>query len=329
MAAGTAAGTNVKNDVTVSYSVGGVAQTDKQASDTFTVDRKINLNVAELDAITTQVSPGQTDAVTAFTVTNTSNQTLDFAVVASQQTGGTAKHGRTDNFDVTNLRVFVDTNNNGTYEPAIDTRTFIDELAADASRVVFVLGDVANTRINGDVAGVILTATGREGGTTGTLGIALVQSTGANTAGVDTVFADGAGKTDTARDASFSSDDDYTVSAANLSVVKFSRIVSDPLNNTTNPKAIPGAVIEYCIGVANAASSAQANNVKITDTLPIGITFDTAFGVKINGTYTAGTPGSCTEGTGTGTYTGNTVSGTLNNIAGGGTSSLLFRATVN
>ena len=328
MAAGTTAGTSIKNDVTVSYSVGGVAQTDKQASDTFTVDRKINLSVVELDGVTTQVSPGQTAAVTAFTVTNTSNQTLDFAVAASQLVGGTAKHNGTDNFDVSNLQVFVDTNGNNIYDPGVDTATFIDELAADASRTVFILGDIANTRVTGDVAGVVLTATAREGGTIGTQGAVVTQTAGANTAGVDTVFADIAGKTDAARDGKFSSDDDYTVAAANLTVVKFSKIISDPFNNTTNPKAIPGAIIEYCIGVANATGSAPATNLNISDTLPTGITYLTSFGVKTNGTYTAASS-TCSAGTGSGTFSGGTVSGTLNDVPGGGTNSLVFRATVN
>lgn len=42
-----------------------------------------------------------------------------------------------------------------------------------------------------------------------------------------------------------------------LSVTKVSTILSDPVNNTSNPKAIPGALIEYLITVSNTGSVAS------------------------------------------------------------------------
>src|SRR6186713_550227 len=79
-AAGTTAGSTITNNVTVNYQVGGVGQTASTASNTFTVDRKINVTVADVNALTTTVSPGQLAAVTAYTVTNLSNAPLDFAL---------------------------------------------------------------------------------------------------------------------------------------------------------------------------------------------------------------------------------------------------------
>src|SRR5688500_15529075 len=101
MAAGTDSGTTITNTVSVDFQVGGVDQNQVTASDSFTVDRKINLTVAEVGSATTNVSPGQQAAVTAFTVTNVSNAPLDLALAATQMSGGTAAHGGTDNFDVT------------------------------------------------------------------------------------------------------------------------------------------------------------------------------------------------------------------------------------
>src|SRR3546814_13991767 len=69
---------------------------------------------------------------------------------------------------------------------------------------------------------------------------------------------------DAARDGSHSDNDDYTVQTATLAVTKTSRIISDPVNATSNPKLIPGAVIEYCIAVANNGSAA-ATSVVITE----------------------------------------------------------------
>lgn len=327
-AAGTTAGSTITNTATVNYQVGGISQNAATASDTLTVDRKVNLTVAEVGTITTTVTPGETAAVTTFIVTNTSNAALDFALSAFQQSGGTAAHGGTDSFDVTGLRLYVDTNENGVYDAGTDLEvTFLDEIAADASRTVFAVADVPLGLDNGSVAGVTLTATGREAGTTGTQGAALTETVGANTAGMDTVFADGAGVTDASRDAAFSDDDDYTVSAATLSLIKSSTIISDPLNGTTDPKFIPGAVIQYCIAVTNAASSAEATSVAIADPLPGGIMYDSAYGIKLNGSVESGV---CqTDGAAGGSFGSNTVSGTLASVPGGSTKTLLFRATIN
>jgi hypothetical protein len=69
---------------------------------------------------------------------------------------------------------------------------------------------------NGDVAAVTLTATAREDDNGAALGSALTEAT-ANTAGVDTVFADAAGVADGLRDAAFSATDDYIVVTATIS----------------------------------------------------------------------------------------------------------------
>lgn len=331
-AAGTIAGSTITNNVSVAFQVGGISQTAATASDTLTVDRRINLTVSEVGTITTTVTPGSTNQVTAFTVTNTSNAPLDFALGAAQQTGGAGAHANTDTFDITNLRVFRDSNNNGVYDSATDTAVFLDEIAADATVTVFVVADVPLSQPNGAVAAVTLTATGREAGGVGTQGAALVQTTGANTSGMDTVFGDGAGATDALRDAADSERDDYTVSAAALTAIKSSRIISDPLNGTTNPKMIPGATIQYCIAISNGAGAAPATTITVTDPIPANLTYDSTFGVRTNGTATiAGSPAVATcaaDTTGTGTMASNTVSGTIASITAGQTRTVVFQATI-
>ena len=349
-AAGTASGTDITNNVSVAYQVGGVAQTAKVASDTFKVDRKINLTVAEVGTTTTSVSPGQTNAVTAFTVTNNSNATLDFGLSAAQIVGGTAQHGGTDNFDLTNLKVFLDVNNNGVYDVATDTATYIDELAADGTRTVFIIGDIPAAQVNGNVAGVVLTAIAKESGASATEGAVVTQTSGANTAGEDTVFADVAGATDSARDGRHSAGDDYTVLAANLTATKTSKILWDPLNKLIDPKAIPGAVVEYCILLSNSGPAA-ATNVNVTDALAnvSGSNTDKVVFLASNSATAAdasvtnfspalATPfvmsggASCTAvGAINGSYTAGTLtvtSGNIPTIASGGAASVIFRVTV-
>lgn len=66
----------------------------------------------------------------------------------------------------------------------------------------------------------------------------------------------------------------------NVSVTKVSSVLSDPVNGTTNPKAIPGAVMEYCILITN-NGAATITSLAVSDTLPTNFTYAT-------GTMTSG-----------------------------------------
>lgn len=59
---------------------------------------------------------------------------------------------------------------------------------------------------------------------------------------------------------------------ANLTIAKSSSVVSDPVNGTTDPKAIPGATMRYCILVTNNGSG-TATGIAVADALPAGTTF--------------------------------------------------------
>ena len=327
-ATGTTSGSTITNTVSLDYQVGGVAQSQVTASDTFTVDRKVVVSVSEVGSATTQVGPGQVTAVTTFQVVNSSNATIDVALSATQLSGGTAAHGGTDNFDVTGVKIYVDGNGNGTFESASDTLvTYLDQLAVDTPKTVFVVASVPVGRATGDVAGVKLTGTASEATAAGSLGATITATSGANTAGVDTVLADAnATNGNTAYDGMDFAQDDYTVLAATLTVTKTSRVVSDPVNGSTNPKAIPGATVEYCIAVSNAAGSATATNLSISDTLPSATTF-VASSIKVDGTLTGSTCNA--DGVAGGAYASGVVSGSLSNVAAGVGRTLVFRVTVN
>lgn len=58
---------------------------------------------------------------------------------------------------------------------------------------------------------------------------------------------------------------------ANLSVTKISSVLSDTISGS-NPKALPGATIQYCITVTNAGSG-TATTVSMTDPLPANVTY--------------------------------------------------------
>jgi uncharacterized repeat protein (TIGR01451 family) len=326
LAEGTSAGTTITNNVSVSYNVGGVAQNAQTATDSFTVDQRVNVTVT---AITTpvSVSPNQTNRVLAFDVTNLSNSTVDFALTTALAGGDAA--------DISNIRIYRDLDGDRVLddaELAAGPITYLDEVAADASVAVLVVSDISINAVNGDTFDVNLTAAAHASGTAGTLGGVLSGTAGGNTAGIDTVLFDGSGVADGDNDGRFSAQGRYSVSGALLTVLKSSRVVSDPVNLTNNPKAIPGATVEYCITVANASGAATATDVNLVDDLPDDVTFASAFGIFVNGDATC----SANSGTAGGNFTAGAgvggrdrVSGALSDVAAGQTRSLYFQVTIN
>lgn len=337
-AAGTEAGTSIPNQASVSYSVGGTTTSVDSNIATFVVDKKVNLTVT--GGVITQTAIGTTDQVTAFQVTNLTNATQDFRLSFDQQNLSIPILGA-DNFDVANLRVFVDVNGNGTYEAGIDTATYIDELRADTSVTVFLVGNIPNVP-GEDVAIVSLSAQAAAGGTVGTQGLALaatsvLQADSPTT--MDIVFADVSGTFDAARDGIGRAFNAYKIGTAAVSMTKTTHVISDPVNLLVNPRAIPGAVLEYCLTVSNAGPG-TATGLAITDAVPTGTTY-VANSLQVGG---VGAGGQCvlngtTEDDDTtgadetdlygGSFDGTTVKGVIPTLIAGVSLTAAFRVTVN
>ncbi|MEN7343795.1 MAG: hypothetical protein AAAFM81_12670 [Pseudomonadota bacterium] len=270
-AVGTEAGTTVTNRASVAYDVGGITQTPIESSPTgnstpgvgngedttFLVDNRVNLTLVEQGGAATPVNPGQTNAVATFLLTNTGNFAQGYALTAANLADGTAVHGNADNSDVNNLRIFADTDGSGDFSAG--DQPFVDTLAADASVLVFVVADVPIGATNGDFSNVSATATTAVAGTSGAT--AVTETVGGDDPNaVDVVFADAG------NDGAETDQDGYEVSSAALTVTKAETLLSDPINGTTDPLHIPGAVIEYSITVVN-TGTADATAVGITDVL--------------------------------------------------------------
>jgi uncharacterized repeat protein (TIGR01451 family) len=335
-ATGTVAGTTVSNTASVAYTIGGVSQTPVTSNAaTFLVDRKINLTVAQVGGQSTMINASDTNQVIAFTVTNNTNSVTDFRLFATQQNSLVLTLlGHGDSFDVDNLRVFVDVNGNNTYDPGTDTATYIDELAPDASVRVFLVADIPATLPVQAYAGVGLTAVAAAGGTASSLGADLAATVLGDTVNaIDNVYADAAGALDVNRDGRFSAIGEYEGGSASLQVTKTSLLISDPVNLGLLPKAIPGAVIEYCIQVKNVGNG-PASNVVITDPIPTNSTY-LAGSALVGGSTLLGVCNadgtSVTDATDSddGEFASGNVKARIASLAAGATKTARFRVTVN
>lgn len=76
-----------------------------------------------------------------------------------------------------------------------------------------------------------------------------------------------------------------------LSNLKTVALLSDPINNVTNPKNIPGAVVQYTIRITNSGTGKVGDNAMvITDSIPANTTF-------FSGNVSGGAPYIFTNGT--------------------------------
>lgn len=120
----------------------------------------------------------------------------------------------------------------------------------------------------------------------------------------------------------------------NVTIDKTSSIVSDPVNGTTNPKFIPGAVVRYCILATN-IGSATTTAVAITDSLPATVTY--VPGSMTSGTSCAGA-GTTEDDDASGAdesdpfgmqISGTTIGGTAASLGPATSFAMRFNATVN
>ena len=334
-ATGTLADTDINNTASVGYTVGGLSQPAVPSNTvTFETDRRVLVTVAEFGGAYTDVTPGQTERVLRFSVTNNTNDTMDFRLTATNDAIGAADpFGGFDDFDPNTTAVYVD-NGDNTFVAIDDTATFIDEITPDTTVTVFIVSDIQGGLSDQQTAGLALTAIAAAGNSAG-LGADSTQTAGGdNAALVDTVFGDIAGDSDAARDGRHSDHDAYRALSATVTASKTSRVVSDPFNGGTNPKRIPGAVVEYCIVVTNTGGTA-ATAVAISDDLTTQpVTF-------VSGSLIAGGAPDCTGGTpedddavgpdevpSGASFAGGIASFNVGTIVGGGTSSVRFQVTI-
>ena len=302
-ALGTDAGTEVTNKATLSYSAGGVDQPDIESNeDKFKVDKKIDMVLSTDDSTQVEVTPGQEDRVTSYTFKNEGNANQKFKFEAANLANDKEAdyNDKKDNDDVKNLEIKCEyTDGNGDSKTADWASSFIIEVKEDTEASCEIRADIktdAEGGKDGDIMNVELKATAYKDDESG----AEEETTAADTQdSVDVVFADGesvvngahSGLGDTAADDNSTKGDTagdgievarsgYIIKTPVLTVKKTSCPIDDPVNNTTNPKRIPGAHIRYMFDIENKGTS-DATNVTLKDTLEDTLdltdTLDTAY----------------------------------------------------
>ncbi len=284
-AAGVAAGDVVENLATVSFSVNGVSQTPIESSPTgnstpgagngavtdFTVDRVIDLTLIQEGTVNTPGTPGQTERVTSFLLTNDSNAPQGYTFVAADlATGTNVNAGPADSIDIGAYAIFVD-DGSGVYEPATDTATTVANLAPDATVTVFVVATIPLTAVDGDVANVELTATTVEPGTATP---PTASATNAEDGPADTLI----------RNLTAAARDGYIVEAPALVITKAQATISDGISVAAPFFNIPGAVIRYTVTIANTGSE-DASGIAVADTIQaeLDISGSTTVNIDNNG----------------------------------------------
>jgi len=129
--------------------------------------------------------------------------------------------------------------------------------------------------------------------------------------------------------------EDYllTVIYPSLSVSKSSTVLSDPSNGGTNPKAIPGATVRYCVLVTNTGNT-SASTVQMADSLP-GTTSYVAGSLRSGSSCAAastveddGTTGADESDPVGASASGNNIAGSAPSLAVGGSVALTYEVIV-
>lgn len=118
-----------------------------------------------------------------------------------------------------------------------------------------------------------------------------------------------------------------------LSVTKLSSVVSDGVS-ASNPKAIPGAIMRYCILISN-SGSATSSNIVATDNIPANVTYIP--GSMLSGTNCAGAATAEDDNNSGGDESdpfgmeiaGTALTGRAASLAPGASFAMVFNATVN
>jgi uncharacterized repeat protein (TIGR01451 family) len=269
-------GTGVTNTATLSYTSGTTTIGGINSTVDFVVDRKVIFSVTDnqLGADPVAVNAGD-DAVTVYTIQNDSNAPISF-LLPVPPTGTTYSY--VDPTDGTTLITVESTDSAAIIPLATGNAT------TPVTVEITVTLTVPNDADSGDQIFTPLNIVAVEPATNATIGggvtagdqIVATESSEAWDEDViqtitigDLLNADGVS-------VELDNTQEFVVAASDIALVKSVAILSDPVNGTTNPKAIPGAVVEYTLTITNSGLIA-ATDVVLSDAVPAVFNFADAY----------------------------------------------------
>ncbi|HEY6814159.1 MAG TPA: hypothetical protein VI168_01345 [Croceibacterium sp.] len=301
-AAGTLAGTDITNTATATFSgPDGNPQSVDSNAVTLRVGELLDVSVASTDTGDVGVTPGATNRVLKFAVTNGGNGPEAFVLTADGNAGG-------DDFNPTVTSIILDTNGNGAYDAGIDTVYSAGSndplLQPDTSLAVFILSSIP--------AGATDTQRGQ-------VGLLAAATTGTGTPG--TSFAgqgEGGGDAVVGATGAESNDDGvYRVNRASVALGKTAS-VAGPFGGTST---VPGAIVTYTL-TATVSGTGTVNNVAVADPIPAGTTYRPGSLTLEGSTLSDAADGDA------GRFTGSGIAVTLGSVGAGTSRTVTFQVEI-
>lgn len=261
VAAGAPAGLQIDNTAQVNYTLGATSVTEPSNTVRIVVAEIVDV-VVTLQSPVVTVSPGATDQVLVYRVTNTGNGAEPIRLTIDSALGG-------DEFDPlpATPAIYFDTDASGTLTPADTPYTpgaNDPALAADAFTTVLVVSSIPTPLPNGNRGFSLLRAAALTG--TGAPGTAFA---GQGAAGTDAVLGGSGGDGEATGQ--------YRVADLQVGAVK-SAVVLDPYGGA---RPVPGARITYQV-VVTPTGSGTATAVVFSDAIPASTTYLPA-SLRLNG----------------------------------------------
>jgi len=270
-AAGTPAGTVIQNTATLTYSIGGVPAISTTPPASFTVVELINVTLVSQDAATVAVNSPDSNRALTFLLTNTGNGPETFALARNNAVAG-------DNYDPLNGSagaIFLENGLQAGFQssgPTADTLYALGSndpaLAADASRIVYVVSDTPAALVTGNIGRVELTASATTAGAAGAAPGTTLPGLGQG--GVDAVVG---GTRALARQSG-----GYVVSGVAVAVAKSVVSVVDVAGGTSLRS---GSIVTYRI-VLTVNGAGVAQSLALNDPLPSNTSY-VANSITVNG----------------------------------------------
>ena len=270
-AAGTAAGTVIQNTATLTYSIGGSPAQITTTPATVTVAELINVTLVSQDAANVAVNSPDTNRALTFVVTNTGNGPESFVLGRNNAVAG-------DNYDPLNGvagAIFFESGLQAGFQPAGPNADTLyvpgsnnPTLAADASRIVYVVSDTPAALVTGNIGRVELSAAAATIGAAGAVAGRTLPGLGQG--GVDAVVG--------ATRALARQTGGYVVSGVAVAIAKSVVSIVDTAGGTSLRS---GSIVTYRI-VLTVSGQGIAQALALNDPLPANTSY-VANSITVNG----------------------------------------------